>query len=586
MCRACELLAIMGSSGAGKTTLLNFLAGRIQVGRSVEQSGSVTENGRPRNASWRRTAGYVEQNDIMYGLLTVQETIQFAADFKLPHTISPGEKRAIVDLVIDILGLNSVRYSRIGDETNRGISGGEKKRVAIGIELVTFPGLLFLDEPTTGLDSTTAQKLIGTLKLMADKMEMTIILAIDQPRTTILDMFTGVVFLSQRRLIFNGRIDAFLQHIDATLGIKCPERENPADFFMDLLAVDPSDADSNIRVGRLHDRWAEIQRTAEPESEITNDLNDTDVLITIGSESSSPSTPVHFNSQKQINNLSSGILTWPNSRSREFQLLIKRNFMLAWRDYLVIINLLVQIIIVPLLVAFVLFQLNDKNSGVEGRFDYFFFITAKIVFTTDFFLLPVFALDRTILLRERAGATYRVLPAFLAKFISLLPRNLIVLFVFSTPIYFIIGLTMPFDRFLVYVLILSALKLASISLGLMIASISPATLLSGIIGTLLVAIFIIFGGGLAIPTSITWVLRWIQYTSIIFYSYLALSQNEFNGNYYGPDQSIPGIYYLELNGLNIVNQWGCIVAMFGLGVAFLLMGYVGFRISTKPNYTY
>ena len=145
---------------------------------------------------------------------------------------------------------------------------------------------------------------------------------------------------------------------------------------------------------------------------------------------------------------------------------------------------------------------------------------------------------------------------------------------------------MPFDRFLVYVLILSALKLASISLGLMIASISPATLLSGIIGTLLVAIFIIFGGGLAIPTSITWVLRWIQYTSIIFYSYLALSQNEFNGNYYGPDQSIPGIYYLELNGLNIVNQWGCIVAMFGLGVAFLLMGYVGFRISTKPNYTY
>ena len=145
-----ELLAIMGSSGAGKTTLLNTLAGRIRIKTGDEINGIVLVNGNHRDGRWRRTAGYVEQFDLMYGLLTVQETIQFAADFKLPRELSPGEKRAIVDRVIALLGLTGVRHSRIGEEGKRGISGGEKKRVAIGIELVTFPGLLFLDEPTTG----------------------------------------------------------------------------------------------------------------------------------------------------------------------------------------------------------------------------------------------------------------------------------------------------------------------------------------------------------------------------------------------------------------------------------------------------
>ena len=157
----------------------------------------------------------------MYGLLTVQETIQFAADFKLPRDVSPGEKRAIVDRVIELLGLSGVRHSRIGEETKRGISGGEKKRVAIGIELVTFPGLLFLDEPTTGLDSTTAQNLIETLRGIARKTAMTIILTIHQPRASILNLFTRIIFMSQRQINFqwaDGRVFAALE---GCFGVQC-----------------------------------------------------------------------------------------------------------------------------------------------------------------------------------------------------------------------------------------------------------------------------------------------------------------------------------------------------------------------------
>lgn len=254
-----EVVAIMGGSGAGKTTLLNTLAGRIRLNRGDRVSGTIRVNGSERDATWSKTAGYVEQFDLMYGRLTVQETIQYAADFKLLKTITAGEKRAIVDTVIGLLGLERVRHSRVGDDLMRGVSGGERKRTAIGIELVTFPGLLFLDEPTTGLDSSTAQNLIETLKSLAQKTSMTIILTIHQPRASILPLFNHIIFMSQGRTVFNGTISACLAHIKSVLGVESPPNENPADFVMDLLTVKNGDVDAAGRVKILIDAWREIE---------------------------------------------------------------------------------------------------------------------------------------------------------------------------------------------------------------------------------------------------------------------------------------------------------------------------------------
>ena len=584
-----ELLAIMGSSGAGKTTLLNTLAGRIKVKKGDELTGSVLVNGKQRDARWRRTAGYVEQFDLMYGLLTVQETIQFAADFKLPREVTAGEKRAIVDRVIELLGLTAVRHSRIGEETKRGISGGEKKRVAIGIELVTFPGLLFLDEPTTGLDSTTAQNLIKTLKGIAQKTAMTIILTIHQPRASILDLFTRIIFMSQGKLIFNGKISECLQHFKQVLGVECPEHENPADFVMDLLTVKPNDEISSNRVKTLYEAWQAQARAGGVEDHSSNNrgtstvtsptaLNGTAITIT------TPLTLSRRQSRKEHR------LTWPNNRAEEFALLLKRNFILIFRNRIDIFATFGQTVLISLLLSFVFFQLDDDFGGVQGRLGLLFFISINIVFTTVNVLLSVFAVDRAILLRERSGATYRVLPSYAAKFISLLPLSMLFLTIFATPLYFITGLTMPFDRFLVFILMLSALRYAAIGLGLCVASISPTVQISEIIGPLVIVIFLIFGGNLANSNTITWILRWIQYISIIFYSYQALAQNEFTGNFYGVQNDsatiVPGEYYLNLYGLDNVNQWGCLGAILGIGTAFLILGYIGLRISTRPKLTF
>lgn len=602
-----ELLAIMGSSGAGKTTLLNTLAGRISVKRHDELTGCVLVNGNRRDARWRRTAGYVEQFDLMYGLLTVQETIQFAADFKLPREVTPGEKRAIVDRVIELLGLTGVRHSRIGEETKRGISGGEKKRVAIGIELVTFPGLLFLDEPTTGLDSTTAQNLIETLKGIAQKTEMTIILTIHQPRASILSLFTRIMFMSQGQLIFNGTIADCLQHFKRVLGVECPEHENPADFVMDLLTVKANDEVSSNRVRLLHESWQEMEESEERHGHVTSDqsnnvssrFSNVSSRFSNANSRSSISAPNRPDgsvtialgrSQSRRSLKQQHRLTWPNNRAEEFALLLKRNFILIFRNRLEIFATFGQTVFVSLLLSFVFFQLDDDFGGVQGRLGLLFFISINVVFTTVNVLLSVFAVDRAILLRERSAATYRVFPSFSAKFISLLPLSMLFLIIFASPIYFITGLTMPFDRFLVFILMLSALRYASIGLGLCVASISPTVQISEIIGPLAIVIFLIFGGNLANSNTITWILRWIQYISIIFYSYQALAQNEFTGNFYGVQNDsktiVPGEFYLDLYGLENVNQWGCLGAILGLGTAFLLLGYIGLRFSTRPRLTF
>lgn len=143
----------MGPSGGGKSSFLTTLAGKASYG---DVTGSVWVNGQPGSLTdpeYKHLVGFVPQDDIMMRDLTVEENIEFAALTRLPASWSQERKLAFADGVIRILGLEDVRESLIGDETTRGISGGQRKRVNIGIEMAADPCLILLDEPTSGLDS-------------------------------------------------------------------------------------------------------------------------------------------------------------------------------------------------------------------------------------------------------------------------------------------------------------------------------------------------------------------------------------------------------------------------------------------------
>ena len=152
-----DILAVLGASGAGKSTLIDALAGRVGSLR-----GTVTLNGEKilQTRLLKVISAYVMQDDLLFPMLTVKETLMFASEFRLPRSLSKSKKMERVQTLIDKLGLRNAADTIIGDEGHRGVSGGERRRVSIGIDIIHDPILLFLDEPTSGLDSTNAYMVV------------------------------------------------------------------------------------------------------------------------------------------------------------------------------------------------------------------------------------------------------------------------------------------------------------------------------------------------------------------------------------------------------------------------------------------
>eukprot|EP00740_Mantoniella_antarctica_P013914 CAMPEP_0181384150 /NCGR_PEP_ID=MMETSP1106-20121128/21791_1 /TAXON_ID=81844 /ORGANISM="Mantoniella antarctica, Strain SL-175" /LENGTH=302 /DNA_ID=CAMNT_0023503961 /DNA_START=134 /DNA_END=1039 /DNA_ORIENTATION=+ len=235
-----RLLALMGPSGSGKTSLANALAFRVPKGPGAEISGQVYVDGAivETPAQMARMSAYVEQEDALFALSTVRETLMFAAQLRLPTAMPLREKKAAVTSIIADLGLVSAADTVVGNETIRGISGGERKRVAIGMDLLHEPRLIFMDEPTSGLDAFQALNVMSTLKDLAVKRGRTVIASVHQPRSSIYALIDQLVLLSGGRLMYSGDgLTACSAHF-AGLGEPVPADFNPADHFLDVISVD------------------------------------------------------------------------------------------------------------------------------------------------------------------------------------------------------------------------------------------------------------------------------------------------------------------------------------------------------------
>ncbi|CAE7890428.1 ABCG26, partial [Symbiodinium sp. KB8] len=157
-----QLLAVMGPSGAGKSTFLNILSQRVEGYR-----GEVLVNGVPPGSAYRKNLGYVEQHTTYFATLSVREILRFAARLRYGANIKRSEKYERVESIIKELGLEKCANSWVGEDTGKGISGGERRRLAIGVELLSQPKLLLLDEPTSGLDSASAMRVMYILRCVA-----------------------------------------------------------------------------------------------------------------------------------------------------------------------------------------------------------------------------------------------------------------------------------------------------------------------------------------------------------------------------------------------------------------------------------
>ncbi|KAI7983970.1 ABC transporter G family member 28 [Camellia lanceoleosa] len=244
--------AVMGPSGAGKTTFLSALAGKAT---GCTMSGMVIINGKVESIlSYKKIIGFVPQDDVVHGNLTVEENLWFSARCRLSADLPKPEKVLVVERVIESLGLQPVRDSLVGTVEKRGISGGQRKRVNVGLEMVMEPSLLILDEPTSGLDSSSSQLLLRALREALEGVN--ICMVVHQPSYSLFKMFDELILLAKGGLTaYHGPVKKVEEYF-AGLGINVPDRVNPPDHFIDILEgiVKPSTS-SGINYKELPLRW-------------------------------------------------------------------------------------------------------------------------------------------------------------------------------------------------------------------------------------------------------------------------------------------------------------------------------------------
>ncbi|KAF9894992.1 hypothetical protein FE257_004616 [Aspergillus nanangensis] len=258
--------ALMGSSGAGKTTLLDVLAQRKTEGTI---HGSILVDGRPLSLSFQRSTGYCEQLDVHEPLATVREALEFSALLRQGRDVPKDEKLAYVDTIIDLLEMHDIENTLIGS-TGAGLSIEQRKRLTIGVELVSKPSILmFLDEPTSGLDGQAAFNIVRFLKKLAS-FGQAVLVTIHQPSASLFKQFDSLLLLSKGgKTVYFGDIgeDATtLKDYFRRNGAPCPADVNPAEHMIDVVSGSHGNADWHqiwLESPEFQSTCAEINRINE-----------------------------------------------------------------------------------------------------------------------------------------------------------------------------------------------------------------------------------------------------------------------------------------------------------------------------------
>jgi ABC-type multidrug transport system ATPase subunit len=240
-----QVMAIMGASGAGKTTLLNALnyrnAGKLKVYGDIKVNGQTVWS----QESMASISGYVQQDDLFIGTLKVKEHLMFQARLRMNKKFTLEDRERRVEEVLNDLNLKKCENTLIGDAEKgvKGISGGEKRRLAFASEIITDPMLLFCDEPTSGLDSFMAQAIVENMKNLA-LQGRTIICTIHQPSSEIFEMFDTLCLLAEGRLAYIGKLQEAFDFF-ASIEYVCPKNYNPADYYIHKLSIVPTNKDAS-----------------------------------------------------------------------------------------------------------------------------------------------------------------------------------------------------------------------------------------------------------------------------------------------------------------------------------------------------
>mmetsp|Transcript_3708 Transcript_3708/g.7938 ORF Transcript_3708/g.7938 Transcript_3708/m.7938 type:complete len:590 (+) Transcript_3708:3058-4827(+) len=488
-----SFLAIMGPSGAGKTTLLNVLSQRY-LGAGVKRSeGEVTLNGTPiEKLDYKRIAAFVPQDDILLETLTVRECVQFSASMMLD--VPEAQRNSRIDKILGELGLLAVADTIIGSVFKRGLSGGERKRASIAYELVNDPAVLFLDEPTTGLDSFTAMNIMECIQKQAAKYNRTVIATIHQPNSETFDAFDRLCLLSGGRLCFIGHAKSALSYFSG-LNYECPKNYNPADFYMNLLCSDELEQGDSLddRIGKFENNIRSVVESNAYNGELE-----------------------HIQAPKQA------------SQGKKFGILLARTVKNTVRSPVFTYAKLFKTLYFFFVMIMAFWQLETNSRSLRDRGGALFMLMCMMYIDNLYTSITTFQADKPIFMREYASRKYGALLYYLVYNIVLVPFEIVWTVIFTCAVYYIVNLNVHAENFFKCMATLILTAFAGSTFGLFTSIIAPNVEIASAMSPLFIGPFMMTSGLMVNPDDIPdWF--FVKYYSPLRYSYEAMYRNEFDG---------------------------------------------------------
>ncbi|XP_038680217.1 pleiotropic drug resistance protein 2-like isoform X1 [Tripterygium wilfordii] len=588
-----RMTLLLGPPGSGKTTLLQSLAGKTN--KNLKVSGKITYCGHELHEFIpQRTSAYISQLDLHHGEMTVRETLDFSGrclgvgtrydllvelarrekqsgikpdpeiDAFMKAIALAGQKTSLItDYVLKILGLDICGDIMVGNEMRRGISGGQKKRVTTGEMLVGPAKALFMDEISTGLDSSTTFQIVRFMRQMVHIMDVTMIISLLQPAPETYDLFDDIILLSEGQIVYQGPREDVLEFFES-VGFRCPDRKGVADFLQQVTSKNDQEA-----------YWCRknepYQYVSVPEFVehfncfcIGQKLNE-ELRVRYDISRAHPAALVRERY---------GIPNW-----ELFNTCLAREWLLMKRNSFVYIFKTTQITIMSLVAMSVFFRTEMKQETLKDGGKYFgalFFSLMNVMFNgvaelpLTIFRLPVFFKQRDFFFYP---AWAFALPIWLLRIpLSLMESGIWVMITYYT-IGFAPGATRFFRQFLAFF----GVHQMALSLFRFIAALGRTQVVANTLGIVTLLLVFVLGGFIVAKDDIKPFMIWGYYMSPMMYGQNAIFINEFLDDRWSmpnPDPKFPeptvGKALLKMRGMFVEEYWYwiCVAALFGFSLLF------------------
>nr|CAH7713121.1 unnamed protein product [Callosobruchus chinensis] len=532
----------MGPSGAGKSTLLNILTGYKTEGTS----GQIFMNERERDLSqFRKLSAYIMQDNQLHANLTVDEAMAVAAKLKIGSK-KAHEREVIITEILDTLGLIDHRRTMTS-----GLSGGQKKRLSIALELVSNPPIMFFDEPTSGLDSSSCFQCISLLKTLA-KGGRTIICTIHQPSARLFEMFDQLYTLADGQCVYQGSTKQLVPWL-GTLGLQCPSYHNPASYIIEVACGEYGDHTRKLVCAIDNGKNDIRDGKAFPELKINDGLNNAqkyaeDNLNSIIANQLSKGSNTEQTDQKNLNagavtdavkeavvdgkdvekvDVSSALLEnsipvkqprYGNSELQQFFIILKRALLFSRRDWTLMYLRLFAHILVGFLIGALYFKIGNDGAKVLSNLGFLFFNMLFLMYTSMTITILSFPLEMPVLLKENFNRWYSLRSYYLAITISDMPFQTIFCIIYVTIVYFMTSQPPEAHRYGMFLLACLLVSFVAQSVGLVVGA--AMNVQNGVFLAPVMSVpFLLFSGFFVSFNAIPVYLRWITYLSYIRYGF-------------------------------------------------------------------